>query len=176
MGGTAFVLWSVMLHEKRTSRATTALRPLRPRRPTRLGVDARAFTYLEVWAMSLKYINNLLLVLAGGFLAVASRTFSPDVAGWLGLGVGVLAVVLAGVGLALDRPQWRSVGSAVTGLVGVWTIVSSTVFSGTTLGWLVFADALALAAIALGELTAHERSTERVVHTLVVAERQPQAL
>jgi hypothetical protein len=45
------------------------------------------------------------------------------------------------------------------------------VFSGSLLGWLVFADALALVAVALADLTAHEVSTERVVHTLDVRER-----
>ncbi len=119
--------------------------------------------------MSLKYINNLLLTLAGGFLVVASRTFAPDTAGWLGLGVGIFAVVLAGIGLALTRLDLRSVGYGVTGLLGAWTIVSSVVFSGTVLGWLVFANALALVALALVELTVHEVTHERVVHTLVVA-------
>jgi hypothetical protein len=38
----------------------------------------------------------------------------------------------------------------------------------TRLTWLVFADALAVAAIALADLTAHEATTEKVVHQLVV--------
>ncbi|HEY3631311.1 MAG TPA: hypothetical protein VGL21_10455 [Jatrophihabitantaceae bacterium] len=121
--------------------------------------------------MSLKYVINLLLALAGGFLVVASRTFAPNTAGWLGLGIGIFAVVLAGVGAAAGGLRLRSAGYAVTALVGVWTIVSSSVFSGSLLGWLVFADALALVAVALADLTAHEVSTERVVHTLDVRER-----
>jgi len=121
--------------------------------------------------MSLKYVINLLLALAGGFLVVASRTFAANTAGWLGLGIGIFAVVLAGVGAAAGGLRLRSAGYAVTALVGVWTIVSSSVFSGSLLGWLVFADALALVAVALADLTAHEVSTERVVHTLDVRER-----
>jgi hypothetical protein len=121
--------------------------------------------------MSLKYVINLLLALAGGFLVVASRTFAANTAGWLGLGIGIFAVVLAGVGAAAAGLRLRSAGYAVTALVGVWTIVSSRVFSGSLLGWLVFADALALVAVALADLTAHEVSTERVVHTLDVRER-----
>ncbi|HEY3717216.1 MAG TPA: hypothetical protein VGL39_22055 [Jatrophihabitantaceae bacterium] len=121
--------------------------------------------------MSLKYVINLLVALAGGFLVVASRTFAANTAGWLGLGIGILAVVLAGVGATATGPRLRSVGYGVTALVGVWTIVSSTVFSGTLLAWLVLADALALVAVALADLTAHEVSTERVVHTLDVRER-----
>ena len=121
--------------------------------------------------MSLKYVINLLLTLAGGFLVVASRTFAVNTAAWLGLGIGIFAVVLAGVGAAEAGLRLRSAGYAVTALVGVWTIASSSVFSGALLGWLVFADALALVAVALADLTAHEVSTERVVHTLDVRER-----
>ena len=121
--------------------------------------------------MSLKYVINLLVALAGGFLVVASRTFAANTAGWLGLGIGIFALVAAGVGAAAIGLRPRSLGYGVTGLVGVWTIVSSTVFSGSLLGWLVLAYALALVAVALADLTAHEVSTERVVHTLDVHER-----
>ena len=119
--------------------------------------------------MSPKYVINILLVVGGGFLAVASRTFAASTAGWLGLGIGIAAVLLATAGFAVDGLRRRSIGYGVTTLVGAWTIVSSVVFSGTVQGWLVFADALALAAIALAELTVHEVTTERVVHTLVVS-------
>jgi hypothetical protein len=121
--------------------------------------------------MSLKYMINLLVTLAGGVLVVASRTFAPNTAGWIGLGIGILAVVLGGVGLTATGMQARSVGYGVTALVGLWTIVSSSLFSGTLLAWLMFADALALVAVALADLTAHEVTTERVVHTLDVRER-----
>jgi len=124
---------------------------------------------MEVWAMSPKYIVNLSLVVAGGFLAVASRGFAPGTAGWIALGIGIFAVVLAGVGLATTRLQPRSIGHGAIASVGIWTIVSSLVFTGAALGWLVLADALALAAIAIVGLVVHELSTERVVHTLVVA-------
>ncbi|HEY7046650.1 MAG TPA: hypothetical protein VH373_05480 [Jatrophihabitantaceae bacterium] len=118
--------------------------------------------------MSLKYAINLLVALAGGFLVVASRTFAANTTGWLGLGIGIFAVVVAGLGAAAAGLRLRSVGYAVTAAVGVWTIVSSSVFSGALLGWVVFADALALVAVALADLTAHEVSTERVVHTIDV--------
>ena len=125
--------------------------------------------------MSLKYVINLLVAVAGGFLVVASRTFAANTAGWLGLGIGIFAVVLAGLGAAATGLRLRSVGYGVTAAVGVWTIVSSSVFSGALLGWLVFADALALVAVALADLTAHEVSTERVVHTIDVRSQLPTA-
>lgn len=119
--------------------------------------------------MSPKYIINLLLVIAGGFLAVASRAFAAGTAGWIALGIGIFAVVLASVGLATTRLQPRSIGYVAMASTGIWTIVSSLVFTGAALGWLVLADALMLAAIAVVGLVVHELSTERVVHTLVVA-------
>lgn len=36
------------------------------------------------------------------------------------------------------------------------------------LTWLVFADALAVGVLALADLTAHEATTERIVHALEV--------
>ena len=100
-----------------------------------------------------------------------STPFAANTVGWLGLGIGIFAVVAAGVGAAATGLRPRSLGYGVTAAVGVWTIVSSSVFSGSLLDWLVFADALALVAVALVDLTAHEVSTERVVHTLDVRER-----
>lgn len=118
--------------------------------------------------MSLKYLINLTVALAGGFLVVASRSFADSTVGWLALAVGALAVVLAGAGLAVASPNRRSLGYAVTGLAGLWTLIAGLVFSGSAQGWLVFADGLALVAVALVELTVHEVSTERVVHTIDV--------
>jgi hypothetical protein len=69
----------------------------------------------------------------------------------------------------------RAIGAPVLAALGIWTVVSSLVFSGATVGWLIFANALGLVAIALVELAVHEVSTERVVHTLVVSEHKDRA-
>ncbi len=122
--------------------------------------------------MSLKYLINATLAIAGGFLVVASRSFSADVAGWLALGIGILAVLLGAFGLAVTRFEPRALGYAATSVVGLWTVVAAQVFSGATQGWLVLADGLALVAVALVELTVHEVRTERVVHTIEVRELQ----
>jgi hypothetical protein len=126
--------------------------------------------------MSLKYIVNVIAVLTAGFLAVASRTFSPSVAGWVGFGAsaGILVIALAAL-IALQLSA-QSVGYGLVGLVSAWSLVAALVFNGPALGWLVFADAIALAAVALVDLTVHEVSTERVVHTIEVTDsRLPQA-
>ena len=48
------------------------------------------------------------------------------------------------------------------------TLVAALAFSGTLLTWLIFADAIAVGVLALADLTAHEATTEKVVHQLVV--------
>jgi hypothetical protein len=58
--------------------------------------------------------------------------------------------------------------------LGAWTIVASLVFAPTTVVWLGFASALGFVALAVAGLTAHELTTERVVHSLTV-ERNPMA-
>ena len=49
-----------------------------------------------------------------------------------------------------------------------WSLIAALVFSGTALTWLVFADALLIGVLALADLTAHEATTENVVHQLEV--------
>ena len=56
----------------------------------------------------------------------------------------------------------------IVGLVALWSLVAALAFSGTLLTWLVFADAIAVGVLALADLTAHEATTEKVVHQLVV--------
>lgn len=125
--------------------------------------------------MSLKYAVNVVAALGAGLLVVSSLVFSPTTAGWLGFGVstGVLALVLAGV--AVSRLSARSIGYGVTAVVATWGLIASLVFSGPALGWLVFADALGLLVAALADLTVHEVTTERVVHTLEISEHRTPA-
>ncbi|GAA3728012.1 hypothetical protein [Streptomyces tremellae] len=119
-------------------------------------------------ALSPRFALNSFAVLAGGFLAVSAMAFTAPVAGWLGFGVST-AVTVAGVaGLLLARRTSARAGHGVLAAVGLWSLIASLVFSGTTLTWLVFAAGAAFVAAALGDLTAHELGTERVVHALEV--------
>ena len=119
-------------------------------------------------ALSSRFALDNTTVLAGGFLAVSAMAFSADVAGWLGFGVSTAVTVIAGIGAVLAHRTGQKAGHGLLALVGLWSLVAALVFSGTLLTWLVFADALALVAVALGDLTAHELTTERVVHQLDV--------
>ena len=63
------------------------------------------------------------------------------------------------------------IGSAA---VSAWMILASQVYGLSTVDDITFASALAVAALALIGLTAHELSAERVVHSLDVRSREPE--
>jgi hypothetical protein len=120
--------------------------------------------------MSSRYILNTLSLIAGAFLVVASRVFTGGQLEWIAFGVSA-AVLLAGVvGLTIATMQRHVVGYGTLSAIAAWSAVAALIFTGTTLGWLVFADAVVLAVAALGALAVHEFTTERVVHTLEVRE------
>ncbi|MFJ4922523.1 hypothetical protein [Streptomyces sp. NPDC088725] len=118
--------------------------------------------------LSPRFAINILAVVAGGFLAVAAMAFTAPIAGWVGFGVaaGVAVVALAGAIFA-RRPSTKA-GHSVLALVALWSVVAALVFTGSALTWLVFAGGLAFVLAGLVDLTAHELSTERVVHSLDV--------
>lgn len=122
--------------------------------------------------MSIRYLYNLTLGLVAGFLVVASQVFAPITVAWLTFGIGV-GITVAALGMfALRTGLAQRTLSGVDVLLGAWTIVASLVFFPTTVVWLGFASALAFVGLAVAGLTAHELTTERVVHSLEV-ERNP---
>ncbi len=120
--------------------------------------------------LSPRFVLDNLFVVGGAFLAVAAMAFTASVAGWIGFGVSTGLTVLAFGSAVAARATGQKIGHSILGLVGLWSLVAALVFSGTVLTWLVFADAIALGVIALADLTAHEVTTENVVHRLVITE------
>jgi hypothetical protein len=116
---------------------------------------------LNIMRLSSRFILDNLFLLAAAFLVVASMTWSAGVAGWIAFGVSAAITVIAGASAVLTARSGRKLGHGLVGLVALWSLVAALAFSGTLLTWLVFADALA-------DLTAHEATTEKVVHQLVV--------
>jgi hypothetical protein len=119
--------------------------------------------------MRSRFLTNMVLVVLGGFVAIASMAFGVSVFTWLMFGAGIVALTLAAPAitvLARGRPQ-RGLDGVIS-LLGVWTIVASMVFGGLAITWLGFASGVALIALALAGLTLHELSTERVVHSFEV--------
>jgi hypothetical protein len=95
-------------------------------------------------------------------------TWSAGLAGWIAFGVSAGVTVIAGASAVLAPKTARKLGHGVIALAALWSLVAALAFSGTLLTWLVFADAIAVGVLALADLTAHEATTEKVVHQLVV--------
>lgn len=116
--------------------------------------------------MSTRYLSNLALALIAGFVVVASQSFSSNVFTWLAFGGGVAIVVIALADGARERELVHRALGAVIAVIGAWTIVSSLVFSASTVVWLGFSAADAVVALAVIGLTAHELRDERVLRAV----------
>jgi hypothetical protein len=129
-------------------------------------------TSLKGVAMSPRFITNLVVLLAGGFVAVASQIFGTQTTAWIAFGValGTLGVIAVAQRSAM-RSDVQSVLDLMMGALAIWSAVASMIFSGSLLMWLSFGDALGLVALAIGGLVAHELSTEHMVHTLTAEDR-----
>lgn len=121
--------------------------------------------------MSLRFVTNVFLMLAGGLIVVFSQALTASATGWVTFGLAIAIVAgLAAVQLHRGRPMIQRGLDGVVGVLGIWTIIASVVFSGGPLTWLSFAEGLAFAALGLAGLVVHELSSERVVHSLAIAE------
>ena len=118
--------------------------------------------------LSSRFLLDSLFVVAGAFLTVASMAWAAGTAGWTAFGVSVGITVLAAASAAVGKKTSHRVGHGLLALVGLWSLVAALAFSGAALTWLVFADAIAVGLLALADLTAHEATTERIVHQLEV--------
>ncbi|GAA5168674.1 MULTISPECIES: hypothetical protein [Amycolatopsis] len=116
-------------------------------------------------SLNARFGVDVLGILAGAFLAVTAVAFTAPVAGWIGFGVFTGLTVIGALGAILSHRLSARIGHGVLALVGLWSLIAALVF---TTPALVFADALAVVLVALVDLTAHELSTERVVHQLEV--------
>ena len=118
--------------------------------------------------LSYRFMLDNLFVLAGAFLVVASMAWSASVAGWTAFGVSTGIAVLAAASAIVTKRNGIKIGHGLVALAGLWSLVAALTFNGTVLTWLVFADAIMTGVFALADLTAHEATTEKVVHQLVV--------
>jgi len=160
------VLWALADGERRDepllAPAHSADRRDGAPRPVRVPVPERST------AMSTRFISNVLLAVAGGFVIVATFAFAPPVVGWIAFGVTGVGVLLlmAATAFAPGRGLVQRTLDGVVAVLAAWTIVESLVFNGSVMVWLSFGAAAAMVAIAIAGLIAHELSTERVVHSL----------
>jgi hypothetical protein len=114
--------------------------------------------------MNGRYLTGVATVLLGGFLVVSSQAFPPTATAWLGFAIAIGLVVM--VALAqLDRRRGavqRSLDAAVV-VLAIWTIISSLVFSPAVAMWLVFAEGLGFAVLAVSSLTVNELALSRAI-------------
>jgi hypothetical protein len=116
--------------------------------------------------MSSRFVSNVVLGIAGVIVVVASQAFASGPTGWIMFGVSLGALALLPL-VQLDRARGRIQGALdlAVGALALWSAVASVVFTGATLTWLSFGEAIGLASLALLGLIAHEMKTERVVHS-----------
>jgi hypothetical protein len=122
--------------------------------------------------MRVRYPSFIALAVAAAFLVVATIVFplSTVVELALGLGIGMLIVSLGIAARYSDHIPSFVVG-AISAVVSLWLIVASQAFAASSVDNIALASALALGALSLIGLTAHELSAERVVHVLKISSR-----
>jgi hypothetical protein len=87
-----------------------------------------------------------------------SQAFSTTTTGWVifGISLGALAVLP----IVIQRAENGSMlVDVLTGLLALWSAVASVVFSGATLKWTSFADAIAFVVVGVAGLLVHEVTT-----------------
>ena len=109
-----------------------------------------------------RFISWLSIGTAAAFLVVATASFSAETVKWLAFTVGAgVGLVAGGTALVYRRHYGTVVFNLATLLVSVWTVVSSLVFSLSTVDNLAFANALAIAGLSIIGITLHELGHER---------------
>jgi hypothetical protein len=127
-------------------------------------------THMRYW------IVMMLLALGAGFLIIETWAFGSGAVAPIGFAMGIILTLLAlgafAAGRMRERRAFRML-PALAALGGAWEILATVgIFSPGTERWLAFANGCGILALALGALTLHELTTERVVHSLKVAERE----
>ena len=114
--------------------------------------------------MLIRFTSWMAIAIAAAFLVVAQASFVADTTMWLTL-AGALFV---SSGLAIYyRKHLPTVATAgVVAVLGGWMIVSSLVFSLSTVVTLSLGEALALGGLAVIGLVINELAREHVVHSL----------
>ena len=92
-----------------------------------------------------RYLSNLALTIAAGFLVVAEFAFALSTAAWLTFALAIGFVAISGFMLIAGRQVAQRTIGALGLVIGAWTIVASLVFAPATVMWLGFASAVALA-------------------------------
>ena len=117
--------------------------------------------------MLIRFTSWIAVAVAAAFLVVAQASFVADTTMWLTFGIGAGALLVSS-GLAVYyRKHLPTVATAgIVGVLSAWMIVSSLVFSLSTVVTLALGEGLALGALGVIGLAINELAREHVVHTL----------
>jgi hypothetical protein len=122
--------------------------------------------------MRTHFITRLALLLTAGFLVVASQVWTGGTLEWLFIAGGAVMILFAAADAVRENVGQRAVDGLIA-LLGAWTVIQAIILDGNDLKWWSFASAVALAALSVLGLIAHESNTERVVHELSVTSDRP---
>lgn len=119
-----------------------------------------------------RFASNLLVAAGGVFLALVSRIWATGTIEWIGVGIGLGALLIGLYAAAMTARGTVERGvDLLIALLGAWTIASSFIYSGATRLDFALWEGVGLALLGAVGLIAHEQTTERVVHELEVTHR-----
>lgn len=120
--------------------------------------------------MHARFVTSLVAGLAGGFIVVASQAFSSSTTAWLAFAIAIGVIVLSGIPAAARDRGLVGLGlDAVSLLLGIWTVIASLVFTGTTVTWLSFAEGAAFVGLAVGSLIVNQVRLTHRAHAVAAA-------
>jgi hypothetical protein len=122
--------------------------------------------------MHTRFVNAVITGVAGGFLVTASQAFVTGTTAWLAFAFGIGLLVAAAIPVVFgDRDRAGLVVDGVSGLLAVWTVVASVVFSGDVVKWLSFSEGAGFVLLALASLTVNQVRLTRRVHAATPIQR-----
>jgi hypothetical protein len=111
--------------------------------------------------MSARFVTNFVGLLVGAGLLTVIFAFPGDTAGWVSVGAGGVAIVVALANFALPHQGvYQRCADAVMAAVGAWAIVAARVLTANP-RWLEFGAGAALAALGAIGLVVRELELNR---------------
>jgi hypothetical protein len=108
------------------------------------------------------YLSWLTIGVAAAFLVVAAAAFSPSAVTTLAFAIGIGTLLVSSGVAYYGRTHVVPVYTALlVALISAWTIVASLVFAQSTVQHIALGSSLAIGALSVIGLTAHEVSLER---------------
>jgi hypothetical protein len=118
--------------------------------------------------MHTRFLTAVIGTVLGGFIAIASFAFAIGTAAWIAFGVGLALMTVSSIPALFG--ERRLIGltlDGVSGLLAIWTVVASVVFSGSVVKWLSFSEGVGFVALALGGLVLNQVRLSRRGHFAV---------